>query len=168
VNRLFLSVTLVFTTLLLCVQIRTDPPAVPALPSPIAHPGTRFQAFDVFVDPRGSSLAVYQVEIRQRAGTTDHAAKIVGIEGGESTTFSAAPYFDPKAIQNDRVILGALASPTGAAPPTTRTRIARVHVMFEGELPKWDVDLQVAGDAAGRTFFAVGSVELAEADPGAQ
>jgi hypothetical protein len=59
---------------------------------------------DVFVDPAGKPLAAYQLELR----TTEADAQLVGIEGGEHKAFAHHPYYDPKALLEDRVVLAAL------------------------------------------------------------
>ena len=63
----------------------------------------RFRAVDVFVNSKDKPLAAYQLEFTASAGV-----KIVGIEGGEHAAFKEAPFHDPKAIQQERVIIGAV------------------------------------------------------------
>jgi len=101
----------------------------------------RFQAFDIFIDSGTTPLAAYQIEVKDTAG---HAS-IVGIEGGESLAFSQPPYHDPRAIQNEHVIIGDLSTADAAALPTGPTRIARLHVMVQGGEPNWTAILMTAG-----------------------
>ena len=88
----------------------------------------RFEAIDVFVDSGKQSLAAWQLELICRS----NGVEIVGIEGGEHPAFKEPPYYDPRAMNNNRVILGAFN--TGAAEnlPTGRSRVARVHVQITG------------------------------------
>src|SRR5438552_2611435 len=62
---------------------------------------SRFGAMDIFIDSGSTPLAAYQIEI----AATNGLAKIVGIEGGEHPAFQQPPFYDPKAMQHDRVIL---------------------------------------------------------------
>lgn len=101
----------------------------------------RFAAIDIFLDPLGHPLAAYQLEFRAIAGRI----KIVGVEGGEHAAFRSAPYYDPAAIQNERVIIGALSTLAPDGLPTARTRIARIHLMIEsGDEPRFEVHSQTA------------------------
>lgn len=116
--------------------------------------GPTFAALDVFIDPGAEGLAAYQVEIKDAAGV----AKIVGIEGGEGV-YKAAPYYDPAAMEHERVIIGALS--TSADLPKGLVRVARVHVMLEGEA-KWEAKLMTAGAPGGRKLDGVVKVKNAE------
>jgi hypothetical protein len=86
---------------------------------------TRFQAIDLFIDPQNQPLAAYQLDFHATRGTI----RIVGIEGGEHGAFNKAPYYDPKAIQNDHILLAAYSladAPTlpGVFPDADRRGIA--------------------------------------------
>lgn len=125
-----------------------------------------FAAFDVFIDPRGEALAAYQVEVRAEVGAAAGEIKIVGIEGGETAAFADAPYYDVRAMQSERAIIGALARDLGADAPKVRTRVARIHVMAEGVAAKLVADqlvvnLQAAGDPQGRSIAAEVSIQAA-------
>lgn len=125
-----------------------------------------FAAFDVFIEPRGEALAAYQVEVRAEVGAAAGSIKIVGIEGGEGAAFADAPYYDVRAMQSERAIIGALARDLGAGATKVRTRVARIHVMAEGITGKLDVNqlsvkLQVAGDPQGRSIGAEVSIQSA-------
>src|SRR5690349_2141577 len=74
--------------------------------------GARFLVMDVWVDSGTEALAAYQVEIAARGAGSDAAGtnrpvRIVGVEGGEAAAFRSAPYYDPAAMQQERVVLGA-------------------------------------------------------------
>src|SRR5437660_562591 len=83
-------------------------PALPAgagvtPPSTAAVPvSTRitYAAVNVYTAPHGKPLACYEMQI---VATTGDVA-LVGIEGGESAAFNAAPYYDPRALQGKRII----------------------------------------------------------------
>lgn len=95
-------------------------------PDSIAPEALRFEAIDVFVDSGAVPLAAYQCELASRSP----GMEIVGIEGGEHPAFKAPPYYDPRAMNNNRVILAAFH--TGDALPAGMSRVARVHVQLQG------------------------------------
>lgn len=88
----------------------------------------RFQAIDLFADSETAALAAYQLEFTVTSGD----AKIVGIEGGEHPAFAEAPFYDPKAIQQERVILAAFSTHSGDKLPRGKTRIATIHLQIRG------------------------------------
>jgi len=83
-----------------------------------------FRVVDVFIDPKGKPLAAYQLDWRAISGN----AKIVGIEGGEHPAFRNPPYYDPKAIQQERVIVAAFNVNEESGLPKRRTRVATIHL----------------------------------------
>lgn len=114
----------------------------------------RFLAVDLFVDPKGQPLAAYQLTL------TAVGATIVGVEGGEHAAYSQAPYYDPAAIQHERVIIAALS--TRADLPTAKTRVARVHVMTTGEgEPEFVLTMESAGTTDAEKIDAVASQAIA-------
>jgi hypothetical protein len=125
-------------------QIREEMPAPPVV---------RFTNVDVLVDPRGTPLAAYQVEfIADPARVT-----LVGIEGGQDAAFKQPPYYDPKAMSGNRVILAALN--TGKDLPRQKTRVARLHLRIIGaEQPKLSAKLIVAASSNEKTIQADVSV----------
>jgi len=111
----------------------------------------RFETVDVFVDTAGKPLAAYQLEFLARSGDV----KIAGIEGGADPAFATPPYYDPKAMQQDRVILAAFTTDDATALPTGRTRVATIHLQTTGtDSPNFQIRLQAAADAAGETITA--------------
>jgi hypothetical protein len=119
--------------------------------------GTRFEAFDVFVDAGARPLAAWQVEVKP-VGVRGQVT-IVGIEGGEHAAFAGAPYYDPVAMQSERVIVAGLS--TAADLPRGRTRVARIHVQVEGAEPEWAAMVQAAAGADGVKFGAAAQVVAA-------
>jgi hypothetical protein len=124
-----------------------------------SRPGTtnvRFAPVHVYLDPGGKPLAAYQFELvawasrpgSQNRGQDARATgqiKIVGVEGGAHPAFKDAPYYDPAALMNDRIIIAAFN--IGADLPTTRTRIATIHLQILGDMePKYELNLITAGD----------------------
>lgn len=85
-----------------------------------------FEAIDVFVDSGTTPLAAYQCELKSRS----EGVEIVGIEGGEHAAFSNPPYYDPRAMNHNRVILAAYH--IGDDLPSGRSRVARIHVQLQG------------------------------------
>ena len=115
-----------------------------------AETAVRFETVDVFVDTTDKALAAYQLEFFAGAGD----AKIAGIEGGMHPAFATPPYYDPKAMQQDRVILAAFTTDEAAALPVGKTRIATIHLQLGTERPDFQIRLHAAADAAGRTITA--------------
>ena len=99
-----------------------------AFAQPTNTNGVRFQAVDIFVDSKDVALAAYQLEFAVASGN----AKIVGIEGGEHPAFAEAPFYDPKAIQHERVILAAFSTHAADKLPTGQTRVATIHLQISG------------------------------------
>ena len=113
-----------------------------------------FQAVDIYVDSKEASLAAYQFEFRE----TNGVAKIVGIEGGDHPAFKEAPYYDPKAMQQERVIVAAFN--TSGNLPKGKTRVATIHVQLNGDQqPGFSIKLAVAADATGNKISAEATFE---------
>ncbi len=112
-------------------------------------PAVRFEFIDIYVDSGDAPLAAYQFELTDSA----ESIKIVGIEGGEHEAFNAPPYYDPKALKNNRVIIAAFS--TADDLPTGRTRVATVHVQVEVDvIPEITINLETAGDVQGNEIDA--------------
>ena len=115
---------------------------------------SRFCAVDIYVDSGDTPLAAYQIEF----AATNGVARIVGIEGGEPSAFRQPPFYDPKALQHERVIIAGFS--TAAAPdlPTGKTRVATIHYQTAGtQPPQFELKLQAAGDAQGTRISAQAS-----------
>jgi len=139
---------LLFTFLLaLCVQ---------AFAQSTTNSPIRFQAVDVFVDSKDAALAAYQLEFTVASGN----AKIVGIEGGEHPAFAEAPFYDPKAIQQERVILAGFSTRSARELPKGKTRVATIHLQISGsdEL-KLATKLETAASSDGRKIATEMSVK---------
>jgi hypothetical protein len=107
---------------------------------------SRFRAVDIYLDSKATPLAAYQLEFF----STNRAAKIVGIEGGAHAAFREPPFYDPKAIQQERVIIAAFSTASADNLPAGKTLVATIHLQIIGaEDPRFEVKLQTAGDAAG-------------------
>ncbi len=110
---------------------------------------TRFAPVHVYLDSGSKPLAAYQFELKAAAGQI----KIVGVEGGEHPAFQEAPYYDPAALMNERIIIAAFN--TGTDLPIGRTRIATIHLQILGDTePEYELKLVTAGDAEGREISA--------------
>ena len=95
----------------------------------IVSSGVHFLGMDLWVDSGEEALAAYQVEI-----TYDrNSVKIVGLEGGQGGTYKNAPYYDQNGFESGRIIVAAFT--TGTDAPRGRTRVARIHVAVEGNVP---------------------------------
>ncbi len=121
------------------------------------QPRVRFAPLHIFLDSGNKSLAAYQFELKATAGQI----KIVGVEGGQHKAFKGAPYYDPAALANDRIIIAAFN--TGSELPTGRTRIATIHLQIIGEAePDYELKLVVAADADAKEIPAEISFEKGE------
>ena len=101
---------------------------IPIRGQELAPSRLRFRAIDVFVDSGTHPLAAYQLDVAASAGT----ARIVGIEGGAHPAFKTPPYYDPKAIQRERVVLAAFNTSPAEQLPRGQTRVATIHVQIDG------------------------------------
>ncbi|MBM4029554.1 MAG: hypothetical protein FJ280_29770 [Planctomycetes bacterium] len=87
--------------------------------------------------------------------------KIVGVEGGAHPAFREAPYYDPAALMNDRIIIAAFH--TGKDLPSGRTRIATIHLQVPADAePRYELKLTVAADANGGNLPAKLNLETGE------
>ena len=130
---------------------------LPAAALPPAAPEggeVRFRSVDVFIDSAEYPLAAWQIEITCQ----DPGAKIVGVEGGDTKPFAAAPYYDPAALEGGRIIIAAFTTEDG--PPAGRSRVARVHMIETGAAggPGYSARLMAAALQGGDRIEA--SVEL--------
>ncbi|MHC4557951.1 MAG: hypothetical protein ACYTFW_20360 [Planctomycetota bacterium] len=124
---------------------------------PIAQPSVRFAPLQIYLDSGNQSLAAYQFELEATAGQI----KIVGVEGGQHKAFKEAPYYDPAALANDRIIIAAFN--TGRDLPKGQTRIATIHLQIVGDAePEYKLKLTVAADADGKEIPAKISFEKGE------
>src|SRR5512145_190868 len=76
----------------------------------------QFRAVDIYLDAGSTPLAAYQLEF----SITNQVAKIAGIEGGEHPAFRTPPHYDPKAMQQERVIIAAFNAGKTSDLPTGR------------------------------------------------
>jgi hypothetical protein len=117
---------------------------------------TRFRAVDIYLDSKGAPLAAWQIEF----AATNGMVKIVGIEGGEGV-FAEAPFYDPKAIQNERAIIAAFSTESVGKLPTGRTRVATIHLQVMGTAePQFELKVQTVGDAEGKRMGVEASFEM--------
>ncbi len=141
-----------------------------------ADSSVRFAPVHIYLDSGDTPLAAYQFELvcsvpvrtsesnassRWTSGSLRTSTQIVGVEGGEHPAFNNAPYYDPAALANNRIIIAAFS--TGADLPKGRTRIATIHLQIPGDTePEYELKLAVAADADGREFPAELTLETGE------
>ena len=147
--RLFLSITVL---LLVASLLRVVSPASAQTPT---RPVLRFAYVDVYLDSADRSLAAYQVEF---SASSD--VKVLSLEGGDHVAFKPAPFYDPAALNQNRIVLAAYS--TGESLPTSRTRVARVHVQAAGAVSP-QIKLVVAGSTDSRAIDAAVSFTEGEA-----
>ena len=116
----------------------------------------RFRAVDIYVDAGSTPLAAYQIEL----AATNGSVKIVGIEGGEHPAFSQPPFYDPKAMQHERVIVASFSTAPPETLPMGKTRVATIHFQTSSaQVPGFELKLQTAGDSQGKKIPAQASFE---------
>jgi len=109
----------------------------------------RFEAIDIEIEAPDDPLAAYQIELFDRSGRM----QIAGVEGGDPAAFREPPYYDPRALRESRIVLAAFS--TSEDLPRGRIRVARIHVMIEGDgEPEIESRLVVAATAGGREIRA--------------
>ena len=117
----------------------------------------RFAPLHIYLDSGSRPLAAYQFELKAPTGQI----KIVGVEGGQHKAFEEAPYYDPAALANDRIIIAAFN--TDSELPKGRTRIATIHLQIIGDAePDYELKLTVAADADANEIPAKISFEKGE------
>lgn len=113
-----------------------------------------FTAVNVYVDAAASPLAAWQVELADGRGI-----QIVGVEGGEHAAYAKPPYYDPKALSDNRIALAAFT--TGKDLPAGKTRVARIHLRVEaGAEPRFEVRSSLAAGADGKEVPATVTLEV--------
>jgi len=129
----------------------------PERDDPMVEPSVRFAPLHIYLDSGDQPLAAFQFELEATAGQIE----IVGVEGGQHAAFEEAPYYDPAALANDRIIIAAFN--TGQDLPKGRTRIATIHLQIVGDTePEYELNLTVAADADGREIPAKIAFEKGE------
>jgi hypothetical protein len=114
-----------------------------------------FTAMDVWLDSGQVPLAAYQIQIRY----DPVVARVVGIEGGATPAFNAAPFYDPAGMEGGRIVIAAFTTDDASA-PTGRTRVARIHWRVAGgAMPEISARLVTAARVGGQRF--VPAVEVA-------
>jgi hypothetical protein len=111
---------------------------------------SRFRVVDIYLDSKGAPLAAYQLEF----SITNSYAKIIGIEGGESAAFRQPPFYDPKAMQRERVILAAFSTAAANDLPHGKTRVASIHLQCSDSRElQAELKLRVAANFEGAKIF---------------
>jgi hypothetical protein len=140
------------------IPVQAGDVAIPG-PAEVAQNSIRFEAIDVFLDSGNLPLAAWQLELRSH--TQD--VEIVGIEGGEHSAFKEPPYYDPRAMNNNRVILGAFNTGSDDQLPSGRSRVARIHVQITGPGERlWHTELTTSAASDGRNIPAELSIAKAQ------
>jgi hypothetical protein len=107
----------------------------------------RFGTVDIYLDPHGQPLAAYQLELKAQ----NSQVRISGIEGGEPSAFQNPPYYDPKAMQSDRVVLAAFSKEAADKLPINKVRVATVHYLITGtSQPGFTLKLIASGTTKAR------------------
>lgn len=161
----------------------TPTPASAQLPPVTARPANdtrladeqekQFQALDVFVDSGAKPLGAYQFEF---GAPTD--VSIIGIEGGDAADFKNAPYYDPAALQQNRLLVAAIAQQgenddrvLARKAAGGMQRVARLHLYMpkanQMTLEKMVATMIAAGDDQAERIDPLPRIELRSAPPSA-
>jgi hypothetical protein len=117
-------------------------------PTPVSAE-VRFAAVNVFVDSLESPLGAYQFELT----ATDGDVKLAGLEGGDHAAFRAAPFYDPGALLQNKVIVAAYS--TASSLPRGKTRVATLHVQITGSTaPRYRATITAAASGDGKPIAA--------------
>ena len=109
----------------------------------------RFVPLQIRIDPGGSPLAAYQFELKAAKGRI----RIVGVEGGSDPAFGRAPYYDPAALAQDRIVIAAYS--LDGRLPTGPVRVATIHLQVQGDVePEYELTLDAAADDHGDSISA--------------
>jgi len=135
-------------TLALCVGallvLVSAAPRAATPPIQSANRDVRFETRDVVIDPRGATLAAWQVRLVDPSGR----ARVVGVEGGADGVYAVPPHHDPRALSRGEIALAAY--DTTHAGPKTPSRVARVHLAVTGAVDvTFEVTLEVAASPSG-------------------
>ena len=116
-----------------------------------------FQTVDIYIDTADKPLAAYQFSLRSLSGN----ALLSGIAGADHPAFSKPPYYDTKALIDEKVVIAALS--TDESLPSGRTRVARLTVQVSGGAdPRYELTLQAAAGPDGNPVPAKVTVEAKE------
>ena len=125
---------------------------------PADEAAVQFRAVDIYVDSKEQPLAAYQLEFS--VTNAPSTAKIVGIEGGDSPAFSEPPFYDPQAMQHERVIIAAFSTNAVSILPKGKTRVATIHLQTARAVePKFALKLETAADSDGNRIPAEAGIE---------
>ena len=115
---------------------------------------TRFAFVDVHIDPQGKPLAAWQFQFNARAGDVT----IASLEGGEHAPYREPAYYDPQALQQQRIIAAAFNTAAPDDLPKGKTRVARIHLLIVGDVePRYELTLTTAATADGTQIAAAAS-----------
>ena len=150
-NRLLAIVSLLLLLPLVGFAQLTQPPQEEDLQYE-TPPRSTFTTIELWLDTCEKPLAAYQLEL----AATEGDVRIVGIEGAApDSIFAEPPYYDPAAMQNERIIIADFST----APPEKllagRFRIASIHLQVVGDVqPAFETKLTVAAGADGAPIEA--------------
>lgn len=111
-----------------------------------------FTALELWLDTGDRPLAAYQLEVAASAGEV----KIIGIEGAApGSVFAEPPYYDPAAMQNERVVIADFSTGAPGTLPAGQFRIATIHLQVVGDVePAFETKLTIAAGADGMKLEA--------------
>jgi hypothetical protein len=138
------------------VMPSTSQPSIPQPQTRQVTPGeaVRFATFNLWLDAGTKPLAAYQVEVQSAGGS----ALLVGLEGGDPAAFRQPPYYDTRALLQERLIVAAFS--TADDLPSGRFIAARLHLQITGDKdPTFEIKVRAAAGADGSATVVRATVE---------
>lgn len=113
---------------------------------------TRFIVADVKLNSSTSALAAWQVDVS--TAIPGGRVELVGVEGSPDagSAFAKPAYYDPAALRQNRVVLGAFSTKPAVELPRGETTVARLHFAVTGggqAAPTFAIKLITAADERG-------------------
>lgn len=114
-------------------------------------PAPAFTTVKVMLDST-QPLAAWQFEL------TGQSIQIVGVESGDSKAYATPPYYDPEALSQNRIIVGAYT--LDEQPPQGKIHVATLHIQYDQSInPDLKVTLMAAGNTQGEKIPATLSIQ---------
>jgi len=147
-NLTLILIVITCNTLLipaLAQQITNDQQRYDTIP-----PQKTFIPLHIYIDSGDAPLAAFQFELT----ASNETFYITGVENGAHPAFAATPpYYDPAALQNNRIIIANFNTTNDL--PSGSTRVATIHLMIQGpQNPEFNLNLITAADPQGNKINA--------------
>ena len=144
------------TTILLALPLFAQDPAAES-EAAAGKNSVCFSSLYITLDPQGHDLAAYQLELQ----TTRGQVKIVGLEGSNHPAYLQPPYYDARALMQDRIIIAAFSTDTEL--PSSACCVTTLHLQILGTTPpEFNIKLIVAADSQSHPIDTLVHYKLGE------